>query len=43
MDPKYYGAVEMLLSFGVVLGILIWQLVSVRRSIRKDEENEKKK
>ena len=36
MNPDYYGIVEMLLSFGIVLGFGIWQLVSVRRSMRDD-------
>ena len=38
MNPDYYGIVEMVLSLGVVLGFGIWQLVSVRRSIREDKE-----
>jgi hypothetical protein len=35
---EYYGAIEMVFSFGVILAILIWQLVVTRRSIRKDRE-----
>lgn len=39
MNPDYYGIVEMVLSFGIVLGFAIWQLVSVRRSMRDDKKN----
>jgi cytoskeletal protein RodZ len=33
-----YGLVELVLVFGLVLGFGIWQLVSVRREIRRDRE-----
>lgn len=29
--------VEMLLVFGIVLGVALWQIISVRREIREDE------
>jgi len=32
MDPNYYGVIEMLLSFGVVLAICFWQLHSVSKA-----------
>ena len=32
-----YGLIEMLLVFGVVLAFAVWELISVRRSIRSDE------
>lgn len=32
-----YGLIEMLMVFGVVLAFAIWELVSVRRSIKADE------
>ena len=35
MNPDNYGLIEMTLSFGVVLGLALWQLVSVRRALRK--------
>ena len=33
-----YGLIEMLLVFGVVLAFAVWELVSVRRSIKADEK-----
>jgi hypothetical protein len=30
MDPRYYGLVEMVVSFGVVFGLLGWQYWSLR-------------
>jgi hypothetical protein len=36
-----YGLVELVLVFGLVLGFGIWQLVSVRREIRRDREKAK--
>ena len=35
MNPDNYGLIEMTLSFGVVLGLALWQLVTVRRALRK--------
>jgi len=31
MDPNYYGLVELLLVFGSVIGIAVWQLVVLER------------
>ena len=36
MNPDHYGLIELMLSFGVLLAILFWQLYSVKRSIRED-------
>ena len=36
MNPDDYGLIELVLSFGVLLAILFWQLYSVKRSIRED-------
>ena len=38
MDNDYMILVELILVLGLVLGFGIWQLVSVRRSIRRDRE-----
>lgn len=35
------GLVELALVFGAVLGVLIWELLSVRRSQRRDAEQER--
>jgi hypothetical protein len=43
MDAKYYGLVEMLLSFGVILGFCFWQLHSVTKAKRKRLERERAK
>lgn len=31
MDPNYYGLVELLLVFGSVIGIAVWQLLVLER------------
>lgn len=36
MDGSTLGLVEMLLVLGIVLGLGIWQLVSVRRELKRD-------
>ena len=36
MNPDDYGLIELVLSFGVLLAILFWQLYSVKRSIKDD-------
>ena len=36
MNPDNYGLIELVLSFGLILAILFWQLYSVRRSISED-------
>lgn len=38
MEGGTLALIEMLLVFGLVVGFGVWQLVSVRRSIREDEE-----
>jgi hypothetical protein len=38
MPQSAYGLIEMALSFGVVLAILIWQLVPTRKGLRADRE-----
>ncbi|GJD94603.1 hypothetical protein [Methylobacterium iners] len=37
MSEAFYGVFEILLAFGLVLGIAIWQLVVLKRSIRRDK------
>jgi len=36
MNPEDYGLIEMVLFFGLILGILFWQLYSVKQSIKED-------
>jgi len=38
MPQSAYGLIEMTLSFGVVLGVLIWQLITTRRGVKVDRE-----
>ena len=38
MPQSAYGLIEMTLSFGVVLAILIWQLVTTRKGVKADRE-----
>jgi uncharacterized protein (DUF2062 family) len=38
MQTSIVGLIELSLVFGLVLALLIWELVSVRRSQRRDEE-----
>lgn len=38
MDPTYYGLVEMLLVFGLVLGFGGYELWSLRRANRRARE-----
>lgn len=38
MQTSIAGLLELSLVFGSVLALLIWELVSVRRSQRRDEE-----
>ena len=40
MDSRYYGLVEMLLSFSVVLAFCFWQLHSVAKAKRSRLERE---
>jgi hypothetical protein len=41
MNSDTYGIIEMAFSFGVILALAIWQLISVRRSIARDREQAK--
>jgi hypothetical protein len=41
VDARYYGLVEMLLSFGVVLAFCFWQLYSVAKAKKKRLERER--
>ena len=41
MDSKYFGVVEMLFSFGLVLAFGFWQLYSVSRAKKKRLERER--
>jgi len=36
VSPENYGLVELVLFFGLSLAILVWQLYSVKRSIKED-------
>lgn len=38
MSERLFGLVELIGSYGIVLALLIWQLVRIRRSIRADRE-----
>ena len=37
MNPDYYSLIELAFVGIVVLGLAIWQLISVNREIRKDK------
>ena len=39
MNPKYYSLIEIGFTLAVVLGVAIWQLISVNRAIAKDKED----
>ncbi|MGQ0619247.1 MAG: hypothetical protein ACT4QA_04895 [Panacagrimonas sp.] len=41
MDTQLAGILELSLVFGSLLLFLIWELVSLRRSQRRDEEKER--
>ncbi len=41
MQTSNAGILELSLVFGSVLALLIWQLVSVKRSQRRDQEQTK--
>ncbi len=38
MNPDYYGIVEMVFSFGIVIAFGVWQLVSLERSKKKSSD-----
>lgn len=37
MSESLYGVVEVGLAFALILGLAIWQLIAVKRSIRRDK------
>jgi hypothetical protein len=37
---KYYGPIELAVVFGLVLALLIYDLVKLRRTIRRDAAND---
>jgi len=39
MDSNYYGIIEMTLTFGLVIGFGVWQLVSLERDKKKQLKN----
>ncbi len=38
MPQEYYGVVEMTFSFGVILIIAVWQLVSLEKAKKRTRE-----
>lgn len=38
ISPDFYGVVKLSLVFGIILGLLLWELRSVRRAQREDRE-----
>lgn len=38
MDPKWYGAIDLLLVFAPVLAFAAWELYSLRRDKRRQVE-----
>jgi hypothetical protein len=43
VDERYFGVVEMIFSFGIVLGFLFWQLRSVNKAKKQRLERERAK
>ena len=43
MNPDYYGVVEMLFSFGVVLAFASWQWIDLRKTKRRLREKNRSK
>ena len=41
IDPRYYGLIEMALSFGVVGTFVVWQLWSLRARPPKQGDSKK--
>lgn len=39
MSSDMLGLIEMLLVLGIVLGLAVWQLVSVRRAQRESKDD----
>lgn len=42
MNDSFFAAVDIGLAFSLVLGVAIWQLVVLKRSIRRDREAAKR-
>ncbi len=38
MNPDYYGLVEMGLTFGLIIGFGVWQLISLERIKKRSRE-----
>lgn len=41
MDSSMFGLVELVLVFGIVLGLAVWELRSLRKSQARDREEAK--
>jgi hypothetical protein len=41
VDERYFGVVEMIFSFAIVLGFLFWQLRSVNKAKQQRLERER--
>lgn len=41
MDTVYYGWIEIVFSFGIVLAFGVWQLMDLRKLRREREKNER--
>ncbi len=39
MDPNLYGLIELILVFGVVLGLAFWQLIVLERDKKAKKTN----
>ena len=38
IDENAFGLIELVASFSIILGLLGWQWVSIRRTLREDRE-----
>lgn len=38
-----FGLIELVGTFGLILGVLVWQLISIRRTLRRDRETEERR
>ena len=41
MKIDWFALLDLGLAFGVILALLVWELVSLRRTQRRDREREK--
>ncbi|WP_293368821.1 hypothetical protein [Nevskia sp.] len=41
MKIDWFAVLDLGLAFGVILALLIWELISLRRTQRRDREREK--